>query len=90
MKPKLRTHSIQKNYIAIWYSILIHFLLLILVVNYIEMDVMGILNDFNLNFITGLFSTESVPDKSMINELFKNSNQIDFEEVNFTLLTFDC
>jgi hypothetical protein len=44
-KPNLRHHTTQKNYAAIWYSLLLHLFLFIVIVNLAEVDVAALVGE---------------------------------------------
>jgi F0F1-type ATP synthase membrane subunit a len=44
-EPELRHHSTQKNYIAIWYSLILHLFMFIIIVNVWEIDFSSMLGE---------------------------------------------
>lgn len=73
MKPKLRHHSTQKNYIAILYSLVFHLILFIFLVNYSSVSIENIIENLKKEFISGdkTYNTQYPDIKEMdINELY--------------------
>lgn len=69
--PKLREHQVQKNYVAIWYSVIIHFVLVIFLVNHNKIQIKEFLYETRDGLID-MIQTYNEPDimKQKINELF--------------------
>ncbi len=72
MKPNIRHHTRQKNYIAIFYSLVFHLFLFIFIVNYASIDVDNIIDNLKAEFIGSNNKTHQYPDinKMHINELY--------------------
>lgn len=70
MKPNLRQHTKQKNYAAIFYSLVFHFFLFVFLVNYTSISMDDIIENFKKEFL--------------INE--NQSNQYDMNEMEINEL----
>lgn len=77
MKLNLHEHIVQKNYSAIWYSLVIHFFLLIIAANYIKLDLLKI-GDNIKNDIIAIFSIHQNPPDYFINELLKKEKEVHY------------
>lgn len=69
--PKLRETQVQKNYVAIWYSVIIHFVLVIFLVNYNKIAIQDFLYETKDGIIEVIksYSKQDLMEKK-INELF--------------------
>jgi len=69
--PKLRHHQVQRNYVAIWYSVVIHFFVIIFLVNYSNIDIRNIFTRAKENLIEIIeyYKPDSIEDLE-INEVF--------------------
>lgn len=84
-KPKLRDYKHKAPYISIWYSLVIHALLFIIIINLAKSEIDKTLWDLKDGFkdaITGLFNTKLSPNKSMLNELFIGDIRIKYDKPN--------
>ena len=84
-KPKLRDYKHKAPYISIWYSLVIHAILFIVIINLAKAEIDKTLWELKDGFkdaISGLFDTELSPNKSMLNELFIGDIKIKFDKPN--------
>jgi len=72
MKPNIRHHTKQKNYIAIFYSLVFHFFLFIFIVNYSSDSIDNIIENLKREFnTTGIIKKQYPNIKDVhINELY--------------------
>ena len=71
MKPNLRHHTKQKNYIAIFYSLVFHFFLFVFLVNYSSISVDDIIDNFKKEFLIKETQSKQYDMNEMeINELY--------------------
>jgi len=71
MKPNLRHHTKQKNYIAIFYSLVFHFFLFVFLVNYSSISVDDIIDNFKKEFLINENQIKQYDMNEMeINELY--------------------
>ncbi len=71
MKPNLRHHTKQKNYVAIFYSLVFHFFLFVFLVNYSSINVGDIIENFKKEFLINENQSEQYDlNEIEINELY--------------------
>jgi hypothetical protein len=77
MNLNLHEHTVQRNYSAIWYSLIIHLILLIAAANYIKLDLLTIGDNLKKEFIA-ILSIEKTPPDYFINELLKKEKEVHY------------
>ena len=71
MKPNLKHHTKQKNYVAIFYSLVFHFFLFVFLVNYSSISVDDIIENFKKEFLINENQNKKYDMNEMeINELY--------------------
>ena len=71
MNPNIRHHTKQKNYVAIFYSLVFHFFLFVFLVNYSSISVDDIIDNFKKEFLINENQSKQYDMNEMeINELY--------------------
>ena len=84
-KPKLRDYKHKAPAVSIWYSLVIHAIMFIIIINLAKAEIdetVAEMKDGFKNFITGLFDEKLSPTDSMLNELFIGDVKVIYDRPN--------
>lgn len=84
-KPKLRDYKHKAPAISIWYSLVIHALMFIVIINLAKAEIDETVTELKAGFknlITGLFDERLSPTDSMLNELFIGDVKVTYDKPN--------
>ena len=84
-KPKLRDYRHKAPAVSIWYSLVIHAIMFIVIINLAKAEIdktLWELKDGLKDIVAGLFDKSLSPTDSMLNELFIGDIKIKYDKPN--------
>lgn len=87
-KPKLRDYKHSAPIVSIWYSLVFHVVLFVAALNLARTDFGLMADDIKKgvkSVVSGVFTDELSPEKSLINELFKADSKINPDRKNIRI-----
>ena len=87
-KPKLRDYKHSAPIVSIWYSLVFHVVLFVTALNLARTDFGLMADDIKKgvkSVVSGVFTDELSPEKSLINELFKADSKINPDRKNIRI-----